>query len=33
MNALTSVTEKLSNTLTNIVSKFTGGGTGPPLPG
>ncbi len=39
MNALTSVTEKLSNTLTNIVHKFKGngaggggGGGGPPPP-
>lgn len=30
MNALTSVTEKLGNTLTNIVSKFSAGGVGPP---
>ena len=32
MNAFTSVTEKLSNTLSTIVNKFTGGGTGPPPP-
>lgn len=34
MNTLTSVTEKLSSTFNNIVSKITGGGgAGPPQPG